>query len=209
MSRRRRSIIIGLCLLLGLVSVIVDRSFIGRQLRSKALPQEQTQAGDLARYNGKTFVVIRVVDGDTLDIDVPDGLEEHTRIRLWGVDTPETAHSSTGAAYFGEEASAFATGLALGKQVTIYLEEDRRTRDKYDRLLAYVQLPDGKFLNEVLLEEGYAYADSRFKHSFYNKYKQLESAARIGQKGLWLKVTPDQMPKWRREKSKSQDVNDN
>lgn len=201
--------IMGLCLLLGLVSVIVDRAFVSRQRRSSVGPQEQTEAGDIARYNGKTFVVVKVVDGDTLDIDVPDGLEEHTRIRLWGVDTPETAHSSTGDAYFGEEASAFATELALGKQVTIYLEEDRRTRDRYGRLLAYVQLPDRRFLNEVLLEEGYAYADSRFKHSFYYKYKQLESAARSGQKGLWLKVTPDQMPKWRQKITKNQDANDN
>lgn len=99
--------------------------------------------------------------------------------------------------YFGPEASEFTTKLALRKQVTIYLDEENRTRDKYERLLAYVQLPDGRFLNEVLLSEGFAYADSLFRHSFYNKYKQLESAARSQKRGLWEKVTPDQFPEWR------------
>jgi endonuclease YncB( thermonuclease family) len=47
-----------------------------------------------------------------------------------------------------------------------------------------------------MLTEGYAYADSRFSHSFYNKYRQLQSRARSSKKGLWLKVTPDQLPEW-------------
>jgi endonuclease YncB( thermonuclease family) len=61
-------------------------------------------------------------------------------------------------------------------------------------------LPDGTFLNEVLLSEGYAYADLRFKHGLYNKYKQLESVARSQKKGLWAGVTPEQMPKWKQNR---------
>jgi micrococcal nuclease len=98
--------------------------------------------------------------------------------------------------FFGKEASDFAAKLALGKQVTVYLDKDRNSRDKYHRLLAYIQLPDGTYLNEVLLIEGYAYADLRFKHGLYNKYKQLEAAARSQKKGLWLNVTRDQFPQW-------------
>ena len=144
------------------------------------------------------------MDGDTIDIDIPDGKPilsrveryDHTRIRLWGIDTPETKSEKYGVMYFGPEASAFATKLALGKPVTIYLDEENRTRDKYGRLLAYVRLPDGTFLNEVLISEGFAYADLRFKHSLYNKYKQLESSTRSLKKGLWRNVTPDQLPEW-------------
>ena len=44
------------------------------------------------------------------------------------------------------------------------------------RLLAYIELPDGRFLNEELLSEGFAYADLRFRHSYYQKYQQLEAA---------------------------------
>jgi micrococcal nuclease len=101
--------------------------------------------------------------------------------------------------YFGPEAAEFTKKLVLEKPVTVYLDETR-TRDnkKYNRLLAYITLPDGGFLNEVLLSEGFAYADLRFKHDFYNKYKQLEGVARTNKKGLWRNVTPEQMPKWRR-----------
>ena len=51
-------------------------------------------------------------------------------------------------------------------------------------------------MNEVLLKEGCAYADLRFKHSFYNKYKSLEAAARSQKMGLWKEVTYDQFPEW-------------
>jgi endonuclease YncB( thermonuclease family) len=62
-------------------------------------------------------------------------------------------------------------------------------------------LPDKTFLNEILISEGYAYADLRFRHSHYNKYKQLDSAARAQGKGLWANVTRNQLPEWlQREK---------
>jgi endonuclease YncB( thermonuclease family) len=55
-------------------------------------------------------------------------------------------------------------------------------------------------LNEVLLADGFAYADVRFRHSLYNRYKQLESAARGQKKGLWAKVRREQLPEWLQEK---------
>jgi micrococcal nuclease len=174
----------------------LDRTAVRKVWRSQPQTQSQQTVSDFEKYDGKTFAVVKVVDGDTLDIDIPDANYNHTRIRLWGVDTPETKDTRTGPMYFGQEASDFANKLALGKQVTIYLDKDRNSRDKYLRLLAYVQLPDKTFLNEVLLSEGYAYGDLRFKHSFYNKYKQLESLARSQKKGLWAGVTRDQLPEW-------------
>ncbi|GAG01773.1 unnamed protein product, partial [marine sediment metagenome] len=114
-------------------------------------------------------------------------------------DTPETKHPKVGVMYFGPEATDFTTKLALGKQVTVYLEE-HRTRGKFGRLLAYVQLPDDRFLNKVLLTEGFAYADLRFKHLFYNKYKRLEASARSEKRGLWQKVTREQLPEWLQRK---------
>ena len=98
--------------------------------------------------------------------------------------------------YYAEEATAFARRLALGKEVRVYLDERAGSRDRYQRLLAYFELPDGKFLNEELLSEGYAYADRRFKHSYYQKYLQLEASARSLGKGLWKDVRPEQMPPW-------------
>jgi micrococcal nuclease len=196
-----RKIATVLCVLAATGLFALDRTAVRKVWRSQPQTQSQQTATDFETYNGKQFAVVKVVDGDTLDIDIPDANYNHTRIRLWGVDTPETKDPRmAGPMYFGPEASEFATKLALGKQVGIYLDKDRNSRDKYHRLLAYVQLPDKTFLNEILLSEGYAYADLRFKHSFYNKYKQLESAARSQKKGLWAGVTPDKMPQWRQRR---------
>jgi len=196
MSRRRKNGIIFLCLLILIFLVWLDHALIGhsRQLTPKS--EEQAKASDLEKYHGKIFTVVNVIDGDTFDIDIPDGRYDHTRIRLLGIDTPETGSEQSSVIYFGPEAAEFTKKSALGKSVTVYLDALNPTRGKFGRLLAYVKLPDGGFLNEALLTEGYAYADSRFSHSFYNKYRQLQSRARSGKKGLWQNVTPDQLPKW-------------
>jgi endonuclease YncB( thermonuclease family) len=200
MSKRRRSTIFTLCLLLIAAFVWLDHSPIRRTWQTRPKSKEQTKTYDFEKYHKKTFTVLNIVDGDTIDIDVPDGKYERTRIRLWGIDTPETKNPEVGVMYFGPEASEFTRELAFEKQVTIFLDEGNNTRDKYSRLLAYVKLPDGRFLNEVLLSEGFAYADTRFQHSFYHKYQQLEAAARSQKKGLWPKVTPEQLPKWLQER---------
>lgn len=157
---------------------------------------QHTTARDLARYHGKAFEVARVVDGDTLDIAVSDGENATTRVRLLGIDAPETHAPDDRPAHFAIEAAAFARGQLSGRRVTVHLEEDGRTRGHYGRLLAYVVLPDGTVLNEQLLAEGYAYADLRFRHGFYHKYRQLEGSARALGKGLWAEAKRDHLPTW-------------
>lgn len=198
-SRRSRTAIVTLSLLLGAVLIGLDHSPLRHKWRHQPQTAEKSASLDFEKYHKKTFTVVNVVDGDTLDIDIPDGNNSHTRIRLWGVDTPETKKPGTPVMYFGPQASEFTKELTLGKSVTVYLDKTD-TRDKYNRLLAYIQPPDGRYLNEVLLSEGYAYFDLRFRHSFYNKYKQLESAARSQRKGLWEKVTRQQLPEWLQRK---------
>lgn len=196
MSRRRKNGIVFLCLLTVMFFIWLDHSLIGRGWQIPPKSEEQAKASDVEKYHGKTFAVLSVFDGDTFDIDIPDGRSQNTRIRLLGIDTPETYSEQYGVMYFGPEAAEFTKKLALGKSVMIYLDSPNPTKDKYGRLLAYVKLPDSRFLNEVLLTEGFAYADSRFSHSFYNKYKQLQATARSANKGLWQNVTPDQLPQW-------------
>lgn len=201
MSRQRRNFILAFVILLLTVVVIFDRTFHNARQQTSPAVANQNNPADISKYNGKSFQVVKVVDGDTIDIKVPDAEYPNTRIRLWGVDTPETEKSPGGEKYFGNEATEFTTNLVLSKTVTVYLDPDNKTRGKYGRLLAYVQMPDGQYLNELLLSEGYAYADLRFKHSRYNKYKQLESTARSLNKGLWKEVTREQLPAWlQREK---------
>jgi micrococcal nuclease len=196
MSKRRRTGITMLCLLLAAFFIWLDHSSIKLSWQGRNKSQDQQKSYDIEKYHTKIFSVVNVVDGDTIDIGISDDKYNNTRIRLWGIDTPETKSEEYGVMYYGPEASEFTKKLSFGKLVTIYLDTQNHTRDKYNRLLAYVQLPDGRFLNEVLIDEGYAYADLRFRHSFYNKYQQLEASARSLKKGLWEKVTRQQLPEW-------------
>jgi micrococcal nuclease len=149
------------------------------------------------KYHDQSFRVVHVVDGDTLHIDIQDGGHEATRVRLWGVDTPETGHGNTPEMYFGPEAKQFTKETLDGRTIHLVLAETK-TRDKYDRLLAYVFLERGGVMfNELLLEEGYAYADRRFPHHYRDQFEVLESRARREKKGLWAGVTFERLPPWR------------
>jgi micrococcal nuclease len=158
---------------------------------------------DCTRYHLGRFRVARVVDGDTVDLDARDGAHPRTRVRLWGVDTPEVAASGRGEMHFGTEASAFARSLLEGHEVTVHLLKGR-TRDRYGRLLAYLTLPgDDKTFNERLIETGHGYADWRFDHPFKESFLNAERQARKRGDGLWAKVRTDEMPAWRRSLPKS------
>lgn len=141
---------------------------------------------DVARYNGRWFTVVRVIDGDTLDIDAPDGDEPTTRVRLWGVDTPEMPHGDPPkpAEPYAEEATGFTRKMVEGKQVHLTLES-QRLRGHFGRLLAFVELPDGRMLNESLLSAGLARADDRWSHRHLDEFLAIEKQARQNKLGLW------------------------
>lgn len=161
------------------------------------------QGNDYTRYHNRVFTVVNVVDGDTFDIDMPDRQYETTRIRLWGVDTPEVAGSKAGAMHFGPEASAYAKRTLAGRQVRIVLSPTK-TRGLYGRLLAYVHLvPEDDSFNELLIENGYAYADWRFPHLLKKRYKTLEKRARRRSVGLWADVQLEDKPAWRQRMEKA------
>ena len=97
--------------------------------------------------------LVSVVDGDTIVARVNGNKE---RIRLIGIDTPETKKPNTPVQCFGPEASKFTTRL-LPPGTALHLERDVEARDKYDRLLAYVyRADDGLFVNLHIVRQGYA-----------------------------------------------------
>ena len=195
-SRRQRAVLVTISLIGTALLVWFDRSVTPPRWSGPSPSQRQSLAADLARYHSQKFLVVRVVDGDTLHLAAPDLGHDVTKVRLVGIDAPETGSSKSERMYFAEESTAFAKRVALDKVVGVYLDERAGSRDRYERLLAYIELPDGSFLNEELLSQGFAYADQRFRHSYYQKYLQLEAGARSGGRGLWRNVTPEQMPPW-------------
>lgn len=183
--------------LLGLASLIcLDRTVIAPRWSARVGSSERAAADDRTRYDGKAFEVVSVIDGDTLDVGASDENSPTTRVRLLGIDAPEMHGENHQPTYFAREATDFARKLASGTRVTLYLDQDGPTREKYGRLLAYVALPDNRVLNEVLVEEGYAYADLRFQHGYYHKYEQLQASARALGIGLWAKATRSDLPAW-------------
>ena len=122
-------------------------------------------------------IVERVVDGDTI---IVRGVG---RVRLIGVDTPETVAPGRPVEFFGREASAFAKRLLEGRRVR--LEYDRERTDRYGRTLAYVHLADGTFANAEIIRRGYGHAYTRFPFRHLDRFRRLEREARSAGRGLW------------------------
>lgn len=129
------------------------------------------------------YRVFRVVDGDTFWID--DGSEKGLKIRLIGVDAPETRTSGNKeASHFGREASFYLERLIAGKKIRLEYDVDRF--DRYGRTLAYVYLDDGTFINAKLLKEGYATVMTVPPNVKYaDTFLKLERKARNHKKGMW------------------------
>jgi micrococcal nuclease len=136
--------------------------------------------GNLVAIAQDTFLCTRVVDGDTIIIEM-NGYGE--KVRLIGVDTPETVHPLKPVEHFGKEASEFTRKSAEGKNVR--LEYDLQKRDKYGRLLAYVYLENGTFLNAEIIKQGYGFAYTKYPFKYMEEFRKHESSARTNRKGLW------------------------
>lgn len=143
--------------------------------------QDDPTATPVLAEQGTLFEVIRVVDGDTIVIDYGNSEE---KVRLIGVDTPESVHPddarNTG---YGELASAFTKEKLEGQWVALEFDVDER--DRYDRLLAYVYL-DGVMFNKTLLSSGYA-AVATFPPNvkYVDDFVALQQEAREAGVGLW------------------------
>jgi micrococcal nuclease len=134
--------------------------------------------------SGELEFVQRVVDGDTLLLGTGE------RVRLLGVNTPETVHPKKAVEAFGKEASAFTKRIVEGKLVRLEFDPvaNRRTdgKDKYSRTLAYVFLQDGTHLNAEIIRQGYGFAVSSSPPLKYqNEFGRLEREAREQRRGLW------------------------
>lgn len=142
--------------------------------------------GDAVEANA---TVVRVVDGDTIVADV-SGQEE--KVRLIGIDTPESVKQGSPVECFGKEASRRTSEL-LPEGTPIRLELDLEERDRYERLLAYVyRSSDGLFVNLALATDGYAGVltyPPNVAHT--DDFRRAVADARADGTGLWASCGSD------------------
>jgi len=124
-------------------------------------------SGDSGPSRSETATVVRVIDGDTIEVDL-DGWRY--TVRYIGINTPETNRPSRGVEFYGPEASARNRELVEGK--TVRMEFDVSSTDRFDRLLGYVYVDD-EMVNATLISEGFAVAstfppDTKFADRFEN-----------------------------------------
>lgn len=129
--------------------------------------------------------VLRVVDGDTIEVSLSNRRET---VRLIGIDSPEIKDERKSAQCFGKEASIKAKEVLTGKAIILESDPTQENRDEYGRLLRYVFL-DGANFNKFMIGEGYAY-EYTFKNIHYkyqSEFAKAEEKAEENRVGLWRK----------------------
>ena len=194
LDRRRRVLVLSL---LGLVLVVlagcqgVVEDLGGGATRSPA--DLTTSAAERAAWpdapkDAVPAKVQRVSDGDTFVATVKGRRE---RVRVIGVDTPESVAPNQPDEPYGEEASDFAKHYLDGE--TVLLAGDAEPRDRYGRMLAYVWLEDGTFWNALLVAEGYAQQLTIPPNVTYaSLFRRLVAEARGHDRGLWAQENRSQ-----------------
>lgn len=135
-----------------------------------------------------TYQVLRVTDGDTIHINY-NGKNE--KVRLIGLDTPETKDPRKPIQCFGREATAKMTEFAENKNVRLEFDKTQGERDKYGRLLAFVYSEDSKNLAYEMIRQGYGneYTYNSNPYKYQNEFKKAARKAREENKGLWAENT--------------------
>ena len=129
------------------------------------------------------FTVTRVVDGDTIHVDANG---QRLKIRMIGLDTPETVDPRKPVQCFGREASAQAKTILGGQQVYLETDPSQDTIDKYGRTLAYVWTASGRLFNLDMITDGYAFEYTYdLPYRYQADFKAAEAGASANDRGLW------------------------
>lgn len=168
-----------ICLIVGYFAVRADAFGFGSSI---------ARNGEVGIDESAYYKVSHVYDGDTFTTDV-NGWE--ITVRMLGINTPETVDPRKPVQCYGPEASAETKALLGGQSVRLVANPDRERRDKYGRYLLYVYRKDGLFINEYLIQQGFAREYTVGKPYQYQKlFRDDEAAAKAASKGLWGKCEP-------------------
>lgn len=173
-------------IIIALIGIVITALSYQGYIGSSTTPLEPAKQGNNVGYY---YTVTKVTDGDTIHVDM-NGVDE--KVRLIGINTPETVDPRTSIQCFGKEASLRAKELVGGKIVRLEFDDSQSMRDAYGRLLSYVFMEDGEMLNRKMVAEGYAYEYTYLKPYKYQKeFRGLQNIARVSGRGLWAANTCD------------------
>jgi micrococcal nuclease len=132
-----------------------------------------------------TAVVLKVVDGDT--IDIRDDNRGRLRVRILGIDTPETKKPAYTVGCWGPEATEFAKSTMVGQRVAFVSDPTQDQTDRYGRTLAYLVRADGWDYSVEAARAGTAksYLYGGVPVSRYDEIEAAEAEARDAHRGLW------------------------
>lgn len=152
-----------------------------------ATPAPAAVASPSTSAGSPLYRVVQVVDGDTIKVDYQGRVET---VRIIGIDTPETVSPRQPVQCFGREASAKAHELLEGQRVHLTADPTQDSRDRYGRLLAYVDREDGVDFGLWMISNGYAHEYTyNVPYQRQAAYRAAEAAARAAERGLWAPDT--------------------
>lgn len=137
------------------------------------------------------YAIAHYVDGDTIAVNMNGSSET---VRFIGIDTPETHKPNTPVQCYGPAAAAYTQSRikAAGGKVRLVSDSLSTNRDRYNRLLRYVYLPDGTNVDQELVAKGYAFAYVSFPFSKSGDFARAQADAQKNKLGLWGNCQPYQ-----------------
>lgn len=173
-NKRKKLMIVVVSLILLLIGAISEHYGINLPL-DKQVAQTNIVASGF-------YKVIKFDDGDTIVVDM-NGTKE--TVRFIGVDTPEVKDPRKPVQCYGHAASAFTKQLIGDQAVRLEADPENTNRDRYNRLLRYIYLPNGTLVNAEIIKQGYGFAYTSFPFTKKAEFKAYEDEARQNNKGLW------------------------
>lgn len=196
MTKRQKQRLIVLVIVVGISFFSYSKEYIVKefpQLQTifRIIPQTEKKE---VKGDATIAKIVRIVDGDTIIVSF-EGKEE--KVRLIGVNTPESVDLPAGKAgprrkieCFGKEAKEYVTNLLSGKSVSLQADVTQQDRDRYGRLLRYVFFADGRLVNQLIIQEGYAYEYTYdLPYQYQSEFKKAEGEAQASGRGLWGRGT--------------------
>lgn len=196
LSRKQKKFIrlffVLMAILIALYSYAYQKGYsrgLAELLPAKSSQSKAAQVQSKGQISSEKFYsVVHIADGDTIDVLVDD---QKVRVRLLGINSPESVAPNRPVECFGKEASNYISSLISNKSVRLELDPSKPEKDEYGRSLAYLFREDGLFINSQMIESGYAYEytyhNERYKYQ--NDFKLAQAKAQKSMQGLWAKET--------------------